>query len=51
MIKTSIATMDFVFASFELYCGLSGNSNNPALSLVVSMLLFGMGILIACDKD
>ena len=51
MINTLIATMEFGLASFELYSGLSGNSNNPALSLAVSMFCFGMGILIAHDKD
>ena len=51
MINTLIATMEFGLASFELYCGLSGNSNNPALSLAVSMFLFGLGILATHKKD
>lgn len=50
-----VVMIQFGFASIELYCGLSGNSSNPALSLAVSMFCFGMGImqvgLIASDKD
>lgn len=51
MINILIPMIEFGLASFELYYGLSGKSDNPAFSLAVSMFIFGMGIYVVHIKD